>query len=310
MAGRADRKLFEAISKGNVAATRAALDAGAELNRRWPGQHPLTVRDNWRWHGERPLTVAATHGHAPLVKLLIKRGANVDLMTETWHTPLMIASGAGKSAIVRLLLDAGADLNRMNRNQETALTYAVVWGQLRAVKLLLAYGADVEERQGGWSPLMYAANAEHPKIVEVLVEYGADRVRKDRYGRTARDIAAQNPCSKILRAFDRIETARGARSVGRGRHPGLSIASSAVGARHYPDLTDPRKAWRVDTCSFDPPGRHRRRTQSGGTPLDDCVAEPEWPYLPPGRRREVTARGGTTLHAEHRRVGASKPRSV
>jgi len=94
----------------------------------------------------------------------------------------MLASAGGRSAIARLLLDAGADVNRMNRNQETALTYAVVWGQLRTVKLLLAYGADVEERQGRWSPLMYAANSEHPRIVEVLFEYGADPARRDRFG--------------------------------------------------------------------------------------------------------------------------------
>jgi ankyrin repeat protein len=65
--------------------------------------------------------------------------------------------------------------------------------------------ADAEERQGGWSPLMYAANAEHPKVVELLFEHGADPARRDRYGRTARDIAAQNPCRTVVRVFDRIE---------------------------------------------------------------------------------------------------------
>lgn len=201
-------KFLDAVSKGDVIGARAALDAGAELNRRWPGKHPLTVAASGLWRGERPLTVAANRGSAPMVKLLIERGANVDLMNATGHTPLMIASGGGRSAIARLLLDAGADVNRMNRNRETALTYAVVWGQLRTVKLLLAYGADVEERQGGWSPLMYAANSEHPKIVEVLFEYGADPARRDRYGRTARDIAAQNPSGKIARVFDEITAAR------------------------------------------------------------------------------------------------------
>lgn len=208
MSGRADWKLIKAISEGDVVGARTALDAGAELNRRWPGRHPVTIRANGLWRGERPMTVAASHGNAPVVRLLIQRGANVDLMNATWHTPLMLASAGGRSAIARLLLDAGADVNRMNRNQETALTYAVVWGQLRTVKLLLAYGADVEERRGGWSPLMYAANSEHPRIVEVLFEYGADPARRDRYGRTARDIAAQNPSGKIARAFEKIAAAR------------------------------------------------------------------------------------------------------
>jgi hypothetical protein len=208
MAGRADWKLINAISKGDVVGACAALDAGAELNRRWPGRHPVTLPANGLWRGERPLTVAASHGNAPVVRLLIKRGANVDLMSATWHTPLMLASAGGRSAIARLLLDAGADVNRMNRNQETALTYAVVWGQLRTVKLLLAYGADVEERQGGWSPLMYAANSDHQRIVEVLFEYGADPARRDRYGRTARDIAVQHSSPKLARLFETIAAAR------------------------------------------------------------------------------------------------------
>ena len=209
MAGRADWKLIEAISEGDLVGARTALDAGAELNRRWPGKQPLTVPANGLWRGERPLTVAASHDNARMVKLLIERGANVDLMNQTWHTPLMIASGGGRLAVARVLLKAGADVNRMNRNQETALTYAVVWGQLRTVRLLLEYGADVEERQGGWSPLMYAANSEHPKVVETLFECGADPARRDRYGRTARDIAAQNPLNKkIVRVFDKIVAPR------------------------------------------------------------------------------------------------------
>lgn len=174
-----DRTLWRALEDGDLVVARAAVRAGARPNWRAPG-------------GERPLTAAVRWGKsAALVQTLIERGARVDFMNATSHTPLMIAAAAGRASAVRALLEAGAEVDRANRNQETALTYAVVWRQRKVAELLLGWGADVEHRQLRWSPLMYAANEGDPRAVALLLKHGADPHRRDRFDRTAYDIACQ-----------------------------------------------------------------------------------------------------------------------
>ena len=204
------QELFNAVWKDDVSRARAALDAGADLNR--------------RWGDDRPLTAATAMGNAGLVKLLVQRGANVNLMTVTCKTALMIAAGAGRTGIARMLLKAGADVNRLNRFHESALNYAVVWQRLTTVKLLLAAGADIEERQCDWSPLMYAANSGHHQVLKLLLEHGADPGRRDRCGRTPRDIAAAHGYLANVRVFDSF-AAKDAVCAVEKRKPGAKVSN-------------------------------------------------------------------------------------
>jgi ankyrin repeat protein len=97
-----DRELLAAIDRGDVAAARAALDAGARVDARGAG-------------GDPALVLAAMAGEAALVALLLDRGAAVDSAGDTGNTALMHAAARGQSSVVELLLARGADRGHVNR---------------------------------------------------------------------------------------------------------------------------------------------------------------------------------------------------
>jgi ankyrin repeat protein len=69
---------------------------------------PVDVQDD---DGNTLLMLAAYHGHAPTVQLLISRGADVDLRNGRDQSPVAGALFKGEDEVVRLLVRAGADLD-------------------------------------------------------------------------------------------------------------------------------------------------------------------------------------------------------
>lgn len=58
--------------------------------------------------GAPPLWCAAAAGHLPLVRLLVRAGANVNSTTRTHSTPLRAACFDGHYDIVKFLVENGA----------------------------------------------------------------------------------------------------------------------------------------------------------------------------------------------------------
>jgi len=69
---------------------------------------PVDVRDE---NGNTPLMLAAYHGHADTVRMLVARGADVDQRNERDQSPVAGAVFKGEDDVVRVLVDAGADLD-------------------------------------------------------------------------------------------------------------------------------------------------------------------------------------------------------
>ena len=97
-----DKNLLAAIERGDVAAAKKALDAGAKPDAPAP-------------NGEKPLVLAAAAGGEEIVALLLDRGAPVDGASEAGNTALMHAAACGHHQIVRLLLRRGAGIAHKNR---------------------------------------------------------------------------------------------------------------------------------------------------------------------------------------------------
>jgi ankyrin repeat protein len=160
----ADLRVAEAAMKGDVAAVRALLQQGAEVNG--------ALGD-----GMTALHWAAEHGDEELAAVLIKAGADPRAGTRIGaHTPLHVAAKRGDSIIVRMLVDAGADVHVTTTTGAAPLHYAAASGDADAVRILLDRGAavNVREPQWGQTPLMFAAASGRATVVKLLLARGAD----------------------------------------------------------------------------------------------------------------------------------------
>ncbi|KAM0704420.1 hypothetical protein Q7P35_008654 [Cladosporium inversicolor] len=80
------------------------------------------------------------------VKLLLERGANVNVRDFEDATPLHDAVSGSKAVVKVLLTHDGVDVNARNKNEETALHLAARGEKQAMVQLLLEHGADVNAK--------------------------------------------------------------------------------------------------------------------------------------------------------------------
>ena len=139
-------------------------------------------------NGRTPLSWAAERGHEAVVKLLLEKGAELETKDKNnGRTPLLWAAERGHEAVVKLLLEKGAELEIKSNNGRTPLLWAAERGHEAVVKLLLEKGAELEikDESNGQTPLLWAAEKGHEAVVKLLIEKGAELETKDKnYGRT------------------------------------------------------------------------------------------------------------------------------
>ena len=115
---------------------------------------------------------------------------SLDTADDFGETPLVAAVKACNSAVVSRLLALGADANARNEldDRDSALHYACLEGDLPIVRILLAEGAEVNaQNQQKMTPLIYALQAGHVEVAQLLLSAGADPTLRDRTGKTAKD---------------------------------------------------------------------------------------------------------------------------
>jgi len=79
--------------------------------------------------GWTPLHYACTEGHLAVADYLLSKGGKVDALSESDTTPLMMAVRSGNIQLVRLLLDRGADLQIRNHQGFSAIDVAELFNQ-------------------------------------------------------------------------------------------------------------------------------------------------------------------------------------
>jgi len=166
-----DSQLLDAVSHGDVAAARIALDHGANPNALFPSEPsdrpmPRTV-----------LLVAIERLDAPMAKLLLEHGADPQSDGQRYLYATMGGRTAAETAdcvaLMGLLLQYLPSGPTPDKNQ--ALGEATFNDMLPFVRQLLKFGADpnsVDEVQR--TPLQWAATKNDPTLVNVLIKAGAN----------------------------------------------------------------------------------------------------------------------------------------
>ncbi|HWY77863.1 MAG TPA: ankyrin repeat domain-containing protein, partial [Verrucomicrobiae bacterium] len=148
--------------------------------------------------GDTALLVAVNNKRLENARLLLANNAEVNI-TSSVHSgpPLHSAVDGGSTEIVKAILARNPDLEVLDGNRHTPLQLAIIKPQLEIAGLLLDAGADPNvpyKDVDNASPLQLAAVRLDKPMVELLVAHKADLNLQDRYGNTAlsrmRELAA------------------------------------------------------------------------------------------------------------------------
>ncbi|KAG8420883.1 hypothetical protein J3458_002806 [Metarhizium acridum] len=167
------------------------------------------------------LFMAARNGHETIVRVLVGRGADVNMQDKHRWTPLFIAADNLQDQTVRALIELGGDINmedgvgrkvlnvvamklsgnvgsKPNTNQTVFL--AVQQGHEAVLQVLLACGVDINGKYiNGWTPLIQAAAGGNEIVAKLLLEKGADLEANDENGRTPLSWAYMGEHQAIVR---------------------------------------------------------------------------------------------------------------
>lgn len=129
-----------------------------------------------------------------MVELLLKHGADPNLLHPDQGPSLVVATIHNRIDAIKLLLDYGADVNLTKPGFATSLGSACAKGYLDIARLLLDRGADVNAVDGiGNTPLISAVQSlVHKDVIQLLLERGADPSIADAFDRTALDCAIKD----------------------------------------------------------------------------------------------------------------------
>ncbi|HSI86820.1 MAG: ankyrin repeat domain-containing protein [Candidatus Methylacidiphilales bacterium] len=130
---------------------------------------------------------------------MLAAGMPVNLADAKGNTLLMLAAYHGNAETVELLLKAGADPDRRNSRGQTPLGGVAFKGYLPVAQLLVAAGADVNADQGGGTTaIMLAALFGRKEMQKFLAEKGADARARNKFGLSARVLAWFSGAFRLL----------------------------------------------------------------------------------------------------------------
>lgn len=194
--------LNEACSTGNIELITLLIENGADVNCN-DGLTPLSITysskvDNWY----------------EISLLLLQNGASLDYTTEysgekssVLQDIVQVRSGArapgyipeSKEEVINAFKYALKNCDHKNVDWMRVLQHSVSNDRIEIVKLLLDQGyCTVNDVSVGMTALMFAARDSTPKMVQFLLDYGADPSITSADGKTAHDYAVQSNNKDVI----------------------------------------------------------------------------------------------------------------
>lgn len=127
---------------------------------------------------------AVSYNNVESVKLLLKRGAYVDVKSKYQQTPLVIACNYGFLEITKMLIDSGAQIDLIDGYMFSPLLYAIKQKHHALVFYLVCKGADIHNilDNNGCSSVHWAAYHNDLFMLRFLKAIGIQFQPLDRLG--------------------------------------------------------------------------------------------------------------------------------
>ena len=125
--------------------------------------------------GETPIFFAVYNNNLEMVKLLVKHGAILDVITYCGSPLLLNCLRHKDNKIVKFLIDSGADVNVKDNGR--SLLYFCIGDNSELLEFLLDRNdLDTNTRHGDWgtTPLLVAIQIGSIDIVRKLIKHGAN----------------------------------------------------------------------------------------------------------------------------------------
>ena len=159
-----------------------------------------------------PLLAALGEGHVEVAELLLKHGANVDVLEKTGKTVLLKALSRPQlnlASIAKFLLEHGADVNARDNTLKNSLHFlAEHGGNLEVARMLVQHGADINSRDdSGKTPLHTLSERRISKEDDVLdharllLQHNADANSQDKDNQTPLHLAIGHNRFKLAQLF-------------------------------------------------------------------------------------------------------------
>jgi ankyrin repeat protein len=194
--------IYEAAHWGNTKKVEAYLNGGVDIN----------TPNRW---GRTPLAIALFRKHYDTAKLLIEKGAQINVVDPLRHVPIILYPVIdGNLEMTRFLIDHGADVNQADPKGYTALIEAAYHGHTEIGRLLIEHGADIQAATvGNVTALSNARGRNHKAFEKMLVDTIEHREREALLYRRAKRDATIPAFEAYLKNYPKGKYAKEAQSV-------------------------------------------------------------------------------------------------
>jgi ankyrin repeat protein len=154
--------IYEAASVGDIVVLKNKLE-----------RQPALL-NTYSADGFTPLGLASYFGHYDVVKILLEKGADPDLVSKNQFkvAPIHSACAASGYEIAKILIEFKADVNAKQMQGVTPLHSAAHNGNKQLVQLLIESGASLNSiMDNGQTPLSLAIEKGYNETADILRKY-------------------------------------------------------------------------------------------------------------------------------------------